>query len=305
MDEQMTAVSAEATSSEEGYTPEVTDASLPEGAEPEISVNEEGEVQFRDDFFGDVPDEPEPEPEAPKYYTMDELTNTPYEQWDINRMPEQMRDYANIVRSQLEQRRTQEQLRSRPREVPNMEIPHAYTPKELAEEAQKLAIEKLGLEDADDFDDYEPEHRAALQMAMNELSQRNSADVARYQRASGEYQQLQEFNAYLAGRPDWKEFDQWFAGRMKAEGLTPQQVNMALNEAVNRDGGGHWSAVQNALTQWYREFQGSKQGGRVKRPPRLESSGTGYDTRGSVNMRDFGNMDIDRQAQALMKMGIV
>lgn len=295
---------AEVTSPEAGY-PEETSAPLPEETEPEVGVTEDGEVNFRDDFFGDVKDEPEAE--APKYYTAEELTDTPYEEWDIERLPEDVRRYADIVRSQMVARQAQAQRPQRPTTPPGYEAPHEYTPKELAEDAQKLAVQKLGLTDADEFDDYEPEHRAALNMAMQELVQKDYAARQTYARVTREYQDLQRFNDEMTRRPDWLEFDRWFAGRMKAENLTPEQVNAALSAAVNSNGGGNWSAVQKAMTQWYREFQAGKQSGRgrAQRPPALESTSSGYEGRGSINLRDFGDMDMDRQAQALMKLGIV
>ena len=317
MDEQST-TATEATSLEADYSPEAEAPSVdvPEGTTPEVSITDSGDVQFREDFFGDVKDEPEAAeaPAAPSYYSTEELKATPYEEWDINRLPEQFREYADIVRGQLEQRRmqaqAQTQIQSRGDVPPGYEAPHRYTPKELANEAQKIAIEKLGLEDPDDFDDYEPEHRAALQMAMNELSQKDYAAQQEYARVSKEYQDLQRFNAELVRRSDYADFNRWFDARMKAEGLTAQQVNAALQGVVEAGRGHNWGAVQRALTQWYGEFlSGRQQSGtsmrRTGRPPVLESTGTGYEGRGSVNLRDFGEMDMDRQAQALMRMGIV
>ena len=322
MDEQTIQEQAEATSPEPEYTPEAEAPSVevPEGTEPEVSIDSNGEVQFREDFFGDIPnDEPEPDiqPNVPSYYTADELKATPYEEWDINRLPEQFREYANIVRVQLEQRRAQQlaqaqaqaQIQQRSDVPPGYTAPHEYTPKELADEARKAAMQKLGLTDEDDFDDYEPEHRAALQMAMNEISQKDYAARQEYARVSKEYQDLQKFNAEIVRRPDYVEFNNWFNARMKAEGLTPEQVNTALQQAVDAGRGNNWATIQNAVTAWYREFRSGRQqgrpGARTQKPPVLESTGSGYEGRGSVNLRDFGGLDIDGQAQALMRMGIV
>lgn len=317
MDEQT--IAQEATSTEPEYSDaEAPSVELPEGTEPEVSIDGNGEVQFRDDFFGDVKEEPESEQPfsqpAPQYYTDEELKATPYEEWDIGRLPEQLRGYADIVRTQLEQRRNQQQAQARieqmPEVPPGYAVPHQYTPKELADEAQKLAIQKLGLSDAEDFDDYEPEHRAALQMAMNEIAQKDYANRQEYARVSKEYQDLQRFNAEVLRRPDYAEFNRWFDSQMKAEGLTLQQVNEALQRAVDAGRGNNWQAVQNAVTQWYGEFLAWKQRARqpVQRrqtPPVLESTSSGYEGNRSVNLRDFGELDMESQAQALMKMGIV
>ncbi len=91
-----------------------------------------------------------------------------------------------------------------------------YSPAELAQAAQELACEKLGLDDPDDFDEYESEHQAALNLAMQELSQQRNTEVAQYQRVARDYQDLQRFNAELVRQPDYAEFERWFSGKLQA-----------------------------------------------------------------------------------------
>ena len=161
---------------------------------PEVSMNEDGEVEFSDEFFGDFGQD---EPELPKMYTEDELRATPFEAWDINRLEGDVKDYVPIVRDQMLRRQMEAQLSQRPSEPPMVNVPKQYTPSELAEAAQKLACEKLGLDDPDDFDEYEGEHQAALKLAMDELNQQRNTEVAQYQRVAQGYQELQRFNAEL------------------------------------------------------------------------------------------------------------
>lgn len=190
------------------------------------------------------------------------------------------------------------------------EAPRNYTPKELSEEAQRIAVQRLGLDDPDDFDDYEPEHRAALNMAMNELVQQNYAARQNYERVSREYQNLQQFNAQISSRPDYKEFDSWFAGKLKEYNVTPQVLDAYLTNFA-RQSGGNYAAIQNAVAGWYNEFLQEKgmpmsSGSRAPRPPMMESTrGQPYETVRGVNMHDFGDMDPDAQAAALMRMGYV
>ncbi len=274
-------------------------------ADAEIAINNEGEVEFSDDFFGDIKEEPQ-EPEPPKFYTDDELQNTPYEQWDFNRMPEEVRRYANFLNQQTIARQRQQAIQQRQPQTFMDEVKQ-YTPKELADEGQKLAIEKLGITE-DDWDEYEPEHQAALRLAENELLQKRNAEVMNYQRNAGEFKQLQDFNARLVAQPDFKEFDAWHANRLRARNLTQQQIDAGLMQLANTQG---YGAVQQVLGEWYREFQAERVKGRSSqprrnlRPPVLEGTRGGDNSGRSYNMRNFSQMDSDAQAKALMDMGIV
>ena len=270
-----------------------------------VSLNEDGEVEFRDEFFGDLGLE---EPPAPAKYTAQELQQTPFEQWDVSRLEGDVREYVPIVREQMQRRQIEAQMAQRSQTPPLFNAPQQYTPKELADDAQKLACERLGLEDPDDFDEYESEHRAALNLAMQELANRRNAEVAQYQRVANDYQQLQDFNARLVRQPDYMEFDRWFTGKMQEAKVTPAQVNAGLMEYA-RQSGGDFRSIQGVLSNWYQEFraeQGRSRPNPRNRPPVLEGAGgTSYEGRRSVDMRRFGGMDMDAQAQALMRMGYV
>ena len=286
------------------------DTDIPE-SEPEVTMTEDGEVEFSDDFFTDFGSD---EPELPKMYTEDELKATPFEAWDVNRLEGDVRDYIPIVRDQMLRRQMEMQLSQRPSTPPTMNAPRQYTPSELADAAKNVACERLGLDDPDDFDEYESEHQAAMKLAMDELSQRRNMEVAQYQRAAQGYQDLQNFNAALVRQPDYMEFDRWFSGKLQEAGVTAAQVNAGLQEYARRSGG-DYGALKGVIAGWYQEFRGERDGNRggmprsgnrVNRPPVLErAGGSGYNERGRVNMRNFGELDPDAQAKALMRMGIV
>ena len=86
------------------------------------------------------------------------------------------------------------------------------------------------------------------------LSGCSVATITRQQEQNPEYRELQEFNAWIILQPDYADFNDWFNERMKAEGLTPQQVNAALQGLVDSGRGNNWIAVRNALSRWYREY---------------------------------------------------
>lgn len=276
---------------------------MPDGKPSELALDEDGDVKFSEDFFENMP-ENQPDLEKPRYYTQEELMNTPYEQWQLDRMPEELRGYAQIVAQQLQARRAQQQIQQRPSSPPEFTAPRSYTPKELSEEAQRIAVQRLGLEDPDDFDDYEPEHRAALNMAMNELVQQNYAAQSNYNRIAREYQNLQQFNAGIASRPDYKEFDNWFGNKLHELEISPQALDKYLTDYARQTG--NYAMIQNAIAGWYNQFQQEKGNVRAPRPPMMESTrGQPYEVVRGVNMRDFGEMDSDAQAAALMRMGYV
>ena len=286
------------------------DAPLPpdDAPEPEVSLTEDGEVNFSDDFFGDVEDEPEPE--EPPYYTDEELSRIPFEQWDRSRLHGDIQKFLPIYEEQLRRRQAQQQVMQRRGLPAFLKQPQEYTPQELADEAEKLACEKLGLDDPDDFDEYEKTHQAAFKLASDELSEARRTARAVYERGVSEWTELQRFNAELAGRPDFPEFDRWVCGKFRANGVTPAQVDAAFMEYAKQSGG-DFRNVQGVIANWYKEFQQERGArprprARMSRPPVLESTrGSSYEGRRSVKMSDFREMDMDRQADALMKMGIV
>ena len=285
--------------------PDYSDDGSVSSAEGNVTLAPDGELEFSDDFFGDIgADEP---PAVPKY-TQDELLSTPFEQWDVNRLEGDVRDYVSIVREQMQKRQMQAMIASRSQTPPMYNAPQEYTPKELAEDAQKLACEKLGLDDPDDFDEYEGEHQAALNMAMQELATKRHNEVLQYQRVTRDYQDLQRFNTELISRPDFGDFDRWFTGKLREHGVTPQQVEAGLMRYA-QESGGDYRSLQGVLAGWYQEFQqerGRSTGRRTNRPPVLESPrGSSYEGRRSMDMRRFGDLDPDGQAAALMRMGIV
>ena len=185
-----------------------------------------------------------------------------------------------------------------------------YTPKELADESLKLACEKLGLEDADDFDAYENEHNSALELARQELLQKRNAEIAGYNQNVQGWQYNQRFQAELARQPDAEEFRAWVFGECQKAGKTAEQLFAGLNQRV-KDSGNNYGIIPQIIGGWYQEFrqkkaQAAPKPRRVSSPAVLEGSqGSGYGGMRRVNARDFGSMTPDEQAQALIKMGVV
>ena len=240
-----------------------------EELEPDgIGLNEDGEVHVGDDFFNGMLDKEKKsgEPEETNYYTDEELKNTPFEQWDTKRLNGDIQKFAPIVHEQIQRRNAQARAQTMQNVPFPSEIaePKAYTPKELSDEAMKLACEKLGIEDPEDFDDYEAEHRAAMALATQELIQKRNAELSDYQRGHAEWEQLQRFNVELSQQPDFKEFNEWYAGKLQEAGVTAEQVNAGLYEYAKRNGN-RFGLIPQIISTWYMEYKRSG-GGTQARP---------------------------------------
>lgn len=290
-----------------------------------VSLDENGELNVGNEFFGDMPDSPgetQPEAPAPNWYTEEELDSIPFQQWDMSRLNGDIpvSKIAPIVQRQLQ--RTQAQANARKYE--NTPLPDnfaevkQYTPKELAQEAIKLACENLGIGDVDDFDSYEAEHRAAYELASQELRHRRNAEIAAYQTAVQTWNENNRYQAELAQRPDFREFNQWAEEQFRMRGTTLAQVNLGLYNMA-RQNGNNFRIVPEFIEGLYREFRQAKQSARPKpanqgirqiprrpAPAPLESSqGSTYTGKPPFSAKDFGRMDEDQQADALMKLGLV
>lgn len=311
--------------SEETPPPEQTKVDTEEALPPEgIALDDEGELQVGEEFFSKSEKEkpaekPQqtPEPNTPSYYTDDELKNTPFETWDLSRLNGDIQKFAPIVRDQLQQRSVQQSAQT----IENIPMPDyitepkQYTAKELAEASKKLACERLGLSDPEEFDPYETEHKAAMELAMQELTREYWDKSQSYQRSKSEWEENLRFQAELARRPDFNEFNQWYMSKLKAAGATAEQMNVQLLKYV-QENGNRFSLIPQLIGSWYREFLSErgrltpqpKQAAPVKpkNPPVLESTrGNNYEERKGIDMRDFRRMNADEQADALIKLGLV
>lgn len=291
-----------------------------------ISVKD-GELEYGDDFFGDIAKEEKEEPkkeiqDEPKYYSPDELKNIPFEQWDVNRLHGDIKDFVPFVQEQMRARNSQIAAQQAAKNAQNASLPDfivepkKYTPKELAEAAKNLACEKLGLSNPDDYDDLEMEHQAAYKMASDEIMHKYWSDNQAYEHAKAEWQRLMRFNAEFDTSPDFNQFNQWFLASLQARGVTPQQVSDYLL-SLARENGNDFGIIAQAKLNMYREFKQAQamaqnqtitpiKKTRAKPPEKLESSGgsnSGMQKR--FDMSRFGELDADAQAEALVNMGII
>ena len=289
--------------------PEPPEAPEQPEQEPEISLNEEGELNFREDFFDTKkPETPPAQETPPATYSDDELENTPYEQWDINRLSGDVKKYIPYVQRQIQKRQALEQFQQRANTPPPLiEQPQTLSPRDLAAEAQRIAVQKLNLTDPEDFDSYDPEHQAAYSMALQEVQGRYNYQQARYSQQLQEYQALNTFNTRLLQQKDFPEFKTWFDNQLRQKGITGQQVNAGFEKHIKE--GGNFRDIQNVIAKWYQDYRSDKAKKvqpKAPKAPYLESSyGAGDATGRNVDLKSVRDLDTDGIANFLMKNGYV
>lgn len=323
-------------------------------ADDGVALDDDGELKFGDKFFdayredqGDAQEEQKPEQEtpaaattpAPAFYTADELKAfESLDGIDPARFPEAMqpyipviRDYVMALQRQVGLLRSMEASRGMPQPPTQFQpqrqaqAPQPLGHKEIAEAARKLAAERLGVKQ-ESIDAYDPEHLAALNMAVQEVTARNRAEVVAYQgQAQAQFQaqqQLQRFAVDLASRPDFNEFDAWVTQKLAAAGMSSDQLYAYAQQT------GDLAGVQRAVAEMYQEWkrQGAQTPQTLQNPqpspqqpvqplqqrgavpskvPVLENAAGAAQVKKTVDLRGFGDMDEDAQARALIEMGVV
>lgn len=284
-------------------------------------------MQLSDSFFGGMEPESEPEPEpapqreepegtsapdAPADYTDDELRDTPWEQWDVERITGDVKRYIPLIQEQMQRRAAAAAMMrggvassQPPVQAPAAPSRLPLTQKEIAAEATKLARERLGLKEDESLDFYEPEHVAALSIAAQEVQAKDQAEL---QRSAQIAQQRREFGAFaadMASRPDFAEFDQWVTSKLAAAGMHPRQ----LEEYAARTG--DIAGVQRTVMGWYQAWRQQKTPAPQPQPqqrpkvPTVETAAGAVSAKKIIDLREFGELDEDGQARALMEAGLV
>lgn len=332
-----------------------TGAEESQGLSPEsgqVGMDEEGVLHFSEDFFGkQEPGEPQteqdPAQQGPQFYSVEDLGRTAISDVDVKRLdPAKIGEYWGMVQrvmtgdreriagleAQIAQMRQQLQGQQPPQaqqpptqgttpgQQPTQQPGAKLSQKELTQRAVDRAREMLGLPEDEDLDLYEPEHQMAFAQAAQEVSAAQGQAAQAAERQAAEQAEAVRLEADIRALPDRDEFARWFDRQLVANGRTPDQVNMALNELVKQHGPG---IVRSIVGNWYKQYRDEigqqasttptsqtaaqqRTPQRAQRPPVLEgSAGTSPEGRKVFDLSKFGEMDADEQAQALRQMGIV
>ncbi|RMD45743.1 MAG: hypothetical protein D6831_02970 [Aquificota bacterium] len=304
--------------------------------EPEFKLTDEGiEGDFSDWGLSEEGEQPEEKAENPqeeqeqKYYTKEEMEQLGLEKLDPNKIPPELvpfyksmqADYTRKTQALAQERKLIENLLDNALSNPAIAqqlmndpnfIQTAQQHPELAqklqavsqmtqpqnpidvitEQAKQFVEQQLG----EEFDELNPKHIVALNLATQELLQSQ-------QRQMIIQQKLAEIQS---SEPHFAEID-----RMAEEKLMqmPYAEAMKIQQALQN---GDMDTVLNFWNEVRKEFYNSRlnnQSGQPQNapePPKVEGAGQGnVETKQNIDVSQIGNLDEDAQAQMLIKMGLV
>lgn len=298
--------------------------------EPQIRINEKGEIEISDSFFGieeepqstTEPTEPTVEPEV-KPYTLEEVHNTEIDKLDPNRIPAELTpfyksmlaDYTRKTQALANEKKAIEQRMAelnQPKPVVE-QIPEETTPqKSYYEQLHEIAIanlEKSGMLGAP-FNEMNPLHLTAL-----------SSEVASIQNKLAQQKTHQEQLSNVVSRytsdPRWSEIQSY------ADAVLD---NLSYSESKSiRDklASGDLNYIDNFLKTAKEVFYETNGGTKIAqpavpivpqvpkavapKPPVLEGGGVGIQANpgSNFNVNQLGKMSNDELANFFIKSGLV
>lgn len=298
-----------------------------------VGLGEDGTVTFAKDFFDDdfgpfaetepeAEPEPEPEPE-PVYYTPQEMADAfGSGSVDLEKLRPDVRDYYNAIMA----RQPETPKVERPMPVP-MPAPQPVDLGALREAGKKVAAQLYLNIPEGDFDEFNPEHQQAQQIAMMEIRDRAlamnrqhmaqlqeaHAAMAQAERLKVDYQRTYEAFGRENADIDMRALDSFY-GEWRS-GLTVKdaaEVDAALKS-------GDLGKVRMVMSRMANDYRSRAKGGggtaqatkearpAAKAPPKVEGSGGGEakDEAGVMDISKLGEMSLDEQADMLLKLKIV
>ena len=296
---------------------EVAPAPAPEETN-NITLDDSGELTIPADFWGDLGNtetkteqepepvpEPEPEkPDEPQYYTPQEVAEAfAAGAVDPEKLRPELKEYYEAIdastRRNAEAQRIQQQFATQQTALPTP------TFEQVAEAAKVLAAQNyLGIS-PEEFDEFDPKHAAARNMAMSEIrdrvlqiqqnqvrQQQTTANVASF---CAEYRQtVPEFDE--VGE---KYFPQW------REKLTVREYQ-AVDAILASGDVGKLKGLFDRIVSDYKTEKGAKKAPVTPPPPVMSTSGAAQGDAGKVvDLSRFRDMSPDEQAKFLIQQGLV
>ena len=279
----------------------------PEG----ITLDESGELNIPDGFWdepGEQAPDPAPveatepaEPEVePTYYTPEEVAEAfAAGNVDPEKLRPELRDYYKAIdgrmRRSAEAERVQQELARQQPAPPSAPVSW----EQLGEAAKVLAAKNyLGI-NPEEFDEFDPRHAMARNMAMQEIRDRAQA---MYQQQAYQQRRYAEvgnvYASYLQSVPEFDEIAERFFPLWR-ENLTVREHN-AVNEIL---ASGDPEKLKKLFDRIVTDYQAGKkkQVAAPTPPPVMGTAGAATEERGVVDAVEFGNMTPDEQAEFLIR----
>ncbi len=294
-----------------------------ETGEQGITLGEDGELNIPDDFWGEgeaAPETPEPEPaqeataEPAKpegdepgeqtFYTPEEVAEAfAAGNVDPEKLRPELRDYYKAIDGRMRQsadaQRVQQELARQQQQPAQPSAPVSW--EQLMEASKVLAARNyLGIK-PEEFDEFDPRHAAARNIAMQEIRDRAQAmyqQQAYQQRCYAEVANV--YSSYLQSVPEFNEIAERFFP-MWRENLTVRD-HRAVDEIL---ASGDPEKLRKLFDRIVTDYQAGKEKTAPKPaplapPPVMGTAGSTAETGGVVDAAEFGNMTPEEQAEFLI-----
>lgn len=295
--------------------------------EKTVGLDENGVLVFSNDFFeefekeeteevkAEAETEEKPSEPEPEYYTPEQLAEA-FEKGEIDgeRIKPEARDYYDAI-SKVQRPRPEPQPQPMPQPMPMPpQQPLNIDIKQLREAAKRIAATHyLGIPEKD-FDEFEPSHAQAQQMAMLDIRDRamemhRQQTEQAYRQQQAEYaarQRIAEINqAYAevkASMPDADAVSDYF-GEWR-EGLSLRE-NREIDEVLRSGGRKEIKALFGRIEKAYRQAKAPPPPATPPTPPPPPvEKGSGTQSKeepGVVDATEFAKMSPDEQADFLIR----
>lgn len=280
----------------------------------DLVLDENGELNVPDSFWGEEfaqKDEAEPAEPAPEeqpqvqQYTAEEIGQAFIEgNIDASRLPQELIPYYQAIAAQQQRAYEAEMVQRQIQAVQyaqQQQVPQA-TWDDFTNAANQLAARKfLGIE-PDQFDEFNPQHMAAQQMAMLEIrdyamaAQRQQMEDQRFQ-----YEFAQLYADYKQKEPEMDVIAHQYFNTWK-QGLTVRE-SAVVDAAMQSRDLGQMKGVMDKLISDYRKSRGGqgRQRQAVAAPPAVVGAGNaGEAVSLPPDFSKLGDMTPDEQAAWLI-----
>jgi hypothetical protein len=286
-----------------------------QGAEPEITLGEDGGLDIPDSFWDDAPAQgPEKKEEGPEpaWYTPEEFAAA-YEsgQIDEGKLNPAILDYYKLALGVEQRRRDAAEIQRQAAAQAPQPRPRPQVTWEQVWEAGKMrAAQYLGIK-PEEFDEFDERHKAARLMAVNEIRESSQAAARREAQArqawEGRVAQVARIHSeYRQKEPEIDEIANGFFPAWR-QNLTVGQ-NQAVERILEQGDDAQIRQLYDLVIEGYRAFKNppKAQGRGAPPPPRVMSAGGAEgEAQGMADAAKLAGMSPEDQASWLMQNKLV
>ena len=299
----------------------------PSVPEPEFRINENGEIEIADSFFGIEEPVPQPieQPVAPvepevKPYTLEEVSQVGLESLDPARIPAELvpfyrsmqADYTRKTQTLAQERRALEQKVAQPPQAPPVEVQPEVPQKNYDEQLYETAVKSIEQTLGTDFNELNPLHMTALTSEVADIQNRLATHRSHQE-------QLNTVVSRHTTDPRWGEIQSYADSVL--ESLPYAESKSIRDKLASGDVNYIDKFLQTAKEVFYETNGGTRvaqpkvpvnmnpipfaQPKPAIQPPVLEGSGVGISAspQSGIDVRQLGKMSNDELANLFVQKG--